>query len=606
MAEFTPIPKASINIREDLRLAAADRKLRAEDVDFDLISYETYYKKGDDNEWHPMPDGSIFAHIPQDQLFASDYLLRQEYQIIIRPSAPIRYLDLRFTVGISKAKGIVTAIIDPSSTIPLKKGVQEWIKSAIEKRKLRLGYLIGTADEQLEKEILRLLVTIQKQGALTQPYHLSIGCFSPPIDTIDDRIILHYKKLDENPDDPSYIQGVQPGDLVLEYIFPKKGRNGRGLDGAPIIVPEPTIKYAGVMKVKDTTISSTQDENGIRYFALVSGFVKREKGIFLVSQDLYLEAVSVKTGSVVPGWEKDISLVVEQKNAGEDAVGAGLRIDIKTVDISGTVGENTQIRACDLNIDAQTHKKSKIDVSGEANIKLHRGDLKAKDANVDVLEGGTIEGDIVRVKKMLGGEIIARTVYIDVLYAHSKIIALESIEINRIEGEGNTIIIDPASLSVYHEETAELTAKIHEKENILREHKKELSMQQTSFKEKNAQIQLFQKRLIDAKNSGREPLEVDLVRIRQYKAEASRIQLLTVKTVEEENEIYVLREMLKRLNEADLYGVIIHHGEYYGNNRVQFIDPMTRQEYSAFPKGKVPTVRLQTIGDEKRLILHNG
>lgn len=390
----------------------------------------------------------------------------------------------------------------------------------------------------------------------------------------------------------------------MEYIFPKKGRNGRGLDGATIVVPEPTIKYAGVMKIDERSIRSTQDEKGVSYFSLVSGFVKREKGIFVVAQDLYLEAVSMKTGSIVPGSDKEITLTVEQKNAGEDAVGAGLRIDIKTVDISGTVGENTKIKACDLSIDAQTHKKSTIDVSGVANIKLHRGDLKAKEANIDVLEGGTIEGDIVRIKKMLGGEIIARKVYIETLFAHGKIIALESIEVDNIEGEGNTMIIDPASFGVYHEQIAELTAKALEKENRLRDDKKELGMKQFAFKEKNVQMKRFQQRIADAKNSGREPLEMDVLSIQQYRAEAGRLQLLSTKVVEEENALYVLRDMLKTLHEADLHGVITHHGVYYGNNRVQFIDPNTHQEYSIFPKGTVLNIHLQKRGEEKALLLH--
>ena len=604
MAEFTPITKASTNIKEDLRFAASDRKLSTEDVDFDLLSYETYYKRVADKEWRVMPSGDVYAQITPEELYSDEYVLSQEYQIVIRPSVPILYLDLRFSVGISKAKGILTAIIDPSSTIPLKKGVQEWIKTVINKKKLRLGYLIGTDDEQLDKEILRLLARIQKQGPLTEPYSLPIGSFFPPINTIDDKVILHYKKQDENPEDPSYIHGVQPGDFIMEYIFPKKGRNGRGLDGAPIVVPEPTIKYAGVMKIDEKSIRSTQDEKGVSYFSLVSGFVKREKGIFVVAQDLYLEAVSMKTGSIVPGSDKEITLTVEQKNAGEDAVGAGLRIDIKTVDISGTVGENTKIKACDLSIDAQTHKKSTIDVSGVANIKLHRGDLKAKEANIDVLEGGTIEGDIVRIKKMLGGEIIARKVYIETLFAHGKIIALESIEVDNIEGEGNTMTIDPNSFSVYHEQIAELTAKALEKENRLRDDKKELGMKQFAFKEKNVQMKRFQQRIADAKNSGREPLEMDVLSIQQYRAEAGRLQLLSTKVVEEENALYVLRDMLKTLHEADLHGVITHHGVYYGNNRVQFIDPNTHQEYSIFPKGSVMNIHLQKRGEEKALLLH--
>lgn len=604
MAEFSPVTKASVNVKEDLRFAASDRKLSAADVDFDLLSYETYYKKVSDKEWHVLPSGDVYAQITQEELYNEQYLLSQEYQITIRPSVPLLYLDLRFSVGISKAKGIVTAIIDPSSVIPLKKGVQEWIKTVINKKKLRLGYLIGTDDEQLDKEILRLLAKIQKQGPLTEAYSLPIGSFFPPIDTIDDRVVLHFKKQDEDPEDPSYIHGVQPGDFIMEYIFPKKGRNGRGLDGAPIVVPEPVIKYAGVMKVKETTISSSQDENGIQYFALISGFVKREKGIFVVAQDLYLAAVNVKTGSVVPGADKDITLTVEQRNAGEDAVGSGLRIDVQTVDISGTLGENTKIKACELSIDAQTHKKSTIDVSGVATIKLHRGDLRAKEANIDVLEGGTIEGDIVRIKKMLGGEIIARKVYIETLFAHGKIIALESIEVDNIEGEGNTLSIDPAHFGVYHEQIADLTVKILEKENTIRDDKKELGMKQFAFKEKNVQMKRFQQRIADAKNSGREPLEMDVRSIQQYRIEAGKIQLLSAKVVESENALHVLREMVKKLHEADLHGVITHHGTYYGNNRVAFIDPNTRQEYSIFPKGQVTNIHLQKRGDDKALLLH--
>jgi hypothetical protein len=161
MAEFTPVTKGSVNVKEDLRLAASDRKLSSEEVDFDLLSYETYYKRGSDKEWRVMPSGGVYAQITQEDLYSDEYSLSQEYQIKIRPSVPIMYLDLRFSVGISKAKGILTAIIDPVSTIPLKKGVQEWIKTAINKKKLRLGYLIGTDDEQLDKEILRLLARIQ-------------------------------------------------------------------------------------------------------------------------------------------------------------------------------------------------------------------------------------------------------------------------------------------------------------------------------------------------------------------------------------------------------------------------------------------------------------
>ncbi|MDD5211864.1 MAG: FapA family protein [Sulfuricurvum sp.] len=604
MAEFTPVTKASTSVKEDLRFAASDRKISLGEVDFDLLSYETYYKKSTDKEEHVVQSGNVFAQFTQEELYSSEFLLCQEYQIKIRPPIPMGHLDLRYSLAMNKTKGVVTAVIDPESIIPLKKGVQEWIKTEINKKKLRLGYLIGMEDEVLDKEILRLLSTIQKNGSLTEPYRMPIASFFPAIDVINDSITLSYKQANTDQEEASFITGVQSGDLLLVYVFPKKGRNGRGLDGAPIIVPEPTIKYAGVIQVDDKTISSTKDENGIRFFALVSGFVKRVKGVFVVSQELYLEAVNAKTGSILPGADKEIFLRVEQKDPGEDAVSAGLRIDIQTVDISGTIGEHTNIKACDVSIDAQTHMKSTIDVTGVANIKLHRGNLKAKEANIDVLEGGIIEGDIVRVNKMLGGDIIAREVHIGILFAHSKITALESIEIQAIEGEGHRLSIDPLSVPAYHAKKSEFLAQIEEKVKLLQSYRKELGMKQIVFKEKNAQAKRAQQRTIEAKKGGFDPLETDIITIRQYRAEADRLQVFTAKVAQEEGQLYIVRDLLKRLEESDMYGTIKHHGVYQGHSRVSFIDPITRQEYTAFPKGIAVNSRLQKKGDEK-IIVYN-
>jgi hypothetical protein len=604
MTEFTPVIKASTNVKEDLRFAASDRKISSDEVDFDLLSYETYYKKLTDKEWHIVPSGNVYAQFTDEELYSSEFLLTQEYQIKIRPATPNVALDLRYSLALNKTKGTVTAVIDPESIIPLKKGVQEWIKADINKKKLRLGYLIGMDDQALDKEILRLLSSIQKNGPITEPYRIQIASYLPAIEVINDAVVLSYKAGDEEPEEASYIKGVQPGDLLLEYIFPKKGRNGRGLDGAPIAVPPPTIKYAGVIKVDDKTISSVKEEDRIRYFALVSGFIRRVKGIFVISQELYLEAVNAKTGSILPGSDKDISLTVEQKNAGEDAVSAGLKIDIQTVDISGTIGEHVSIKACDLSVDAQTHKKCTIAVTGVANIKLHRGDLKAKEAIIDVLEGGIIEGDIVRVNKMLGGEIIAREVHIGTLFAHSKITALESIEIELIEGEGHKLSIDPLSIPAYHVQKAEYTAQIEEKTKLLQNHRKELGMKQIVFKEKNEQAKRSQQRILDAQKSGYEPLERDVSNVRQYRAEGDRLQAFTAMIAQEESRLYVVRDLLQKLNEADMYGSIKYYGVYQGHSRVSFVDPLTRQEYVAFPKGTASYVRMQKRADEKILVLN--
>jgi len=316
----------------------------------------------------------------------------------------------------SKARGVVTAVIEPVSIIPLKKGVQEWIKTELNKKMLRLGFMIGMADEQLDVDINRFLSFLQKKDPLTEPYNMIIATFLPEIPSVNDAVILHYKERSKT---VKLIEGVNPKELLMEYIFPKRGRNGRGCDGAPIVVAEPKVKYDKSIKIDEETIYTVEDERSIRYYAKVSGYVKYEMGHLSISQTLSLKSLSIKkTGSVDVGSDKQISLALNQRVYREDAVGMGVSIDIHKVDIIGTVGENTKIKADELTIGAQTHRKSTMNVAGTANIQLHRGNLTAKEANIDMLEGGRVEADVVHIKKMLGGEVIARIVYVAVSYTH--------------------------------------------------------------------------------------------------------------------------------------------------------------------------------------------
>ena len=596
---FTPVTKVSMNIKNDLRLTASDRKISVDSIDFDLLSYETFYKRLPDHEWHPLYGNNLLTQITQEELYSSDFLLSQEYKIIIRPLRPSPYLDLRFSISMSKARGLVTAVVSSASTIPLKKGVKEWIKESIYKKMLRHGFMIGIADEELDVDINRMLSFLQKKGPLREPYNLIIAKFFPEIPTVNDAILLHYKERNKN---KSLIEGVNPKELLLEYIFPKSGRNGRGCDGAPIVVPEPKVKYDKSIKIDEETIYTVEDERSIRYYAKASGFVKFERGHLSISQTLSLKSLSIKkTGSIDVGSDKQIALSLNQKVYREDAVGMGVSIDIQKVDIIGTVGENTKIKADELTIGAQTHRKSTMDVAGVANIQLHRGNLKAKEAHIDMLEGGRVEADIVRINKMLGGEVIGRKVYVDVLYSHAKIIALESIEVKTIMGEGNALIIDPYSVSAYHEKIAQVKATVLEKESSYQLAKKELAIKKLAFKQKNIQISQFKHRISRARDNGLEPMSIDVARIREYEAQGHKLNHEEGKLREEAQYIAALHDKLNKLYEADLRGVILCHDVYNGHNRVAFVDPKTRREYALFPRGAVPKVVLELHGDEKKI-----
>lgn len=600
---ITPIIQLSTNIMSDLLNTANNHGLSADGFDFDLLSYETYFKGTVDEEWQYLRGNNLLENTTEIEIRSNLFLLRQEYQIQIREFKPHPYLNLRFSIATDKYKSKAVAIIDPTSTIPLKKGVQEWIKEAILKRELRHGLMIGIFDVNLDQEINRLLLKIQKDGPLKEPYRLPIAECFPPVLPINDKVLLHYKELSNT---NSLIQGVQPGDLILEYIFPKHGRDGRGCDGKHIEVPEPSVKYAKYILIDEKTITSDEDSSSIRFYASVSGYVQRHKGIFTISQELQIESASFKkTGSIEAGIDKEISLKVKKKISNEDAIGTGVNIDVQKLDVSGTVGSNSKIQACELNIGSQTHKKSQINVTQVANIHLHRGNLKAKEANIDILEAGRIEADTVRIKTMAGGEIIANKVYIDTLHSNAKITALELIEIQNIEGEGNNLIINPDAIESYHEKIASLKMNIQEKTSRLQEQSKEFITKQISFKEKNSRIKQFQQRVLEAQKNGAEPAKGDIVRLMQYKAEVNALKEFSEKLKEDELSLHGLEEELEKLYAADIHAVVTHNNMYNGHNRVLFIDPKTHQEYAISPNGKVTHIRLHQVGDEKKLLLES-
>jgi hypothetical protein len=601
MSTFVPVTLLSTNIMLDLKKTAIEQRIPVEKLDFDLLSYETSFKGSVDDEWQLLTQDDLLSQTTELEVRSPHFLLSQEYQIHIRLQEPHPYLDLRFTIATDKTKSKVIAIIDPASTIPLKKGVQEWIKEAIIRKQLRNGLLIGLYDQNLEKEITRLLIKIQKEGPLNLLYRLPIGDFFPPIPPIHDKVIFHYKEMNKG---NSLIEGVHPGDLILEYILPKYGRDGRACTGDHIAVPDPITKYATYIVIDPETIKSEQDEESIRFYAHVSGFVERKNGIFFISQELQIESASFKrTGSIETGLDKDVSLKINKNVSSEDSIGMGINIDVQKLDVSGTVGGNAKIQACELNIGAQTHKNSQINVSEIANIHLHRGNLKAKEANINILEAGKVEADIIRIKKMVGGEIIAREIHIETLYSNARVIALESITIENIEGEGNNLIIDPHAIESYHQKMSDLEILIRDKNSRIQTQSKEFITRKLAFKEKFSRIDQIQERIRTKQKSGELPAKADMVRMQQYKIEAEALQKNLEQVKELEDSVQSAQEELDKLYEADLHAVIIHNGIYNGHNRVIFMDPKTRKETAISPEGKVTSISLYLEENEKKFLL---
>ncbi|MDP1784424.1 MAG: FapA family protein, partial [Sulfuricurvum sp.] len=335
------------NILDELTKTAHLWRLPLDAIDFDLLSYQTQYRGTIDEDWRTLEATKLEEITTEVEIRSATLLIRQEYHILIRPLKPHPHFDLRFKIASDKYKSKAIAIVDPSSKIPLKKGLQEYLKETIYRKKLRSGFMIGITQATLDQEINQMLLKIQKEGKLKAPYRLSIAHFFPPTPPSNDNVLLHYKKSQR---DNNLVDGVRSDDLILEYIFAVSGRDGRSCSGEHISVGEPLIRYENAITIDPESIRSEEDHLSIRFYATQSGYVERKSGIFTISHDLHLKSADFKrTGSIEAGLDQEIHIKIgDSHHHHDDSVGMGVNIDVQKLDVKGTVGSHTKIKACDV------------------------------------------------------------------------------------------------------------------------------------------------------------------------------------------------------------------------------------------------------------------
>jgi hypothetical protein len=597
------ITVSTFNISEELKKLALQWHLPLEGIDFDLLSYQTQYKGIVDEDWKALAGDNLEEVTTEIEIRSKIFLLRQEYQIRAYLATPNPYFDLRCSMAFNKHRTKIVAVIDPASKLPLKKGIQEYLKETIYRKKLRNGYMVGITDKSLDKEINALLLKIQKEGPLSEPYRLPIATFYSPTPPSNDNLILHYKKIvREN----NLVDGVEVDDLIFEYIFAVNGIDGRSCTGEHIHIGEPLIRYQHALGVDPQTIRAEEDHHSIRFYAKSSGYIERKGGVFMVSHDLILKSASFKsTGSMEAGQEKEINIKIGAGEDGDDAVGSGVNIDVQTLDVKGTIGSNTKIQACEVTIGAQTHRKSLIEVQENATIHLHRGNLKAKNATINILEAGTVEAQTVYVKNMSGGEIIAERVIVDVLYSNAKITALESIEIKSIAGNGNELIINPRAIPSYFNQIRILESELADKQFELQQKGKEYLKKEVDLHEQNVRIKSTIDKIKKAIQENRSPNKADQIRVMQYKNAVTALKNEEVMIKAHEEAIHAFEHKLDKLYDADLHAVVTYKKEYDGHTRIQFIDPKTQRIHAVSPHGKVAHIRLHKEGDEKKFFFES-
>lgn len=579
MRTFTPYTIKTLSIKEELRRASEQKQFPLKALDFEILSYKTLYST-DKKDYKVVSDKNMEKIQMRANMLNKKLSLRQEYEILVRPLKKRENFNLDFTLIANKTKTAVYAVIKESSTIPLVKGIDRLIYEKINEKKAQFGFLVGLFEEGLKDNIKRLLAHLQRHGSLGKDQKILVAQGYEPEAGCDDKVIKHYAM---NQAESSFIDAIGIDELVLEYIKPKMSGIGRDCTGTFIDKRKPNIEFPHKLPIIKDHFRIEEDEDTAKYYSSKEGYVNFNDGKFLISNEVALESASYKDIGAIKTGDKEISVNISQDDSSMDAISSGVEIDVAELNVKGSLGSNTKVSAKRIDVGTQTHRNATIEAQEEAHVHLHRGNLKAKDATIEILETGTIEAETVKVNRMIGGEIRARTVEVVELCSNAKIIATERINITCISGEGNKLIIDPTIISGHKEELDKMFADFKAMQKELRKKEAEYERKQRNFLDLTESTKRFQKKAIDFTKRGQKPPPSITVRLKQFQIEAKRMEEFQNEIKECKTQITEIESNIQKNQEIVFHSKVKCEGTWNGCTEVIFMLPNAEQELKYVP-----------------------
>ncbi|WP_304545638.1 flagellar assembly protein A [Sulfurimonas microaerophilic] len=598
MISFAPFTKKTVSIPKTLKNYTQQKNINIKDIDFTLEKYETLVRRKD------IKDDLIVenpAEIDQEILLDKDARIYQRYDIKIFPS-DLDINSYKITLAANKQKTKVIAIIKAGSIFNKDDTLSEKLLTQIRHKKLATGFLIDIFEEGLEKQLEKLVKILPYGKKLTKDVKFVVAKGIEPIDGNDgelQKVYLSYQQDEQR----NYIDGIKKGELILRYKKPLNGSGGRSCEGK--YIPEKLAQNFTIPEMDESVILKENDRF-LEFYANDNGFVEYDDKTLKISKMLKLEGADYKSTGHLDAKELKDEISVEirhNKEAYDDAIGEGLKVDVKDLHVNGSIGSNVNVAAKSVNIDAQTHKRATFTVEEKANIKLHRGDLTANHAEIEILETGKITAHkSIHVKKVVGGELIAPKIYIDELVSNAKIIASELIEIKSIRGSNNTLMINPDKVKAYHQEKEDLKNGIKNKKKKYQEEFDALHKEIAEHAQEIDRIKTFQKRILAAQSTGKAPTKQDLIRVREYKRKSQEFKEREDQFKEKEESIKQMEAELEKLLEQDLHAEIRTKSLYDGHIKVIFVNPDDGKELVFMPQGQVEVISLKLDERNNRVI----
>jgi len=576
------------SISAELVKLAKFHDVRPDTLDFNILEVQTLTRlnvkgKGE-GEWEERDPESLSQLDENTELLNPDFQIEQMFEIeIFSKDKDDKYKNLLIAVGAKASKCKIYLSIKAGSQIEYNPSFDKEFLLIINKAKAKAGILVDMFDDMLTKAVSKITARVRVEEKVIYPKNeIILICQShEPTPTIDDKIILHYDKKEEVSElkkidysNRGFIQGVEDGELLIEYIKPKKGKPGRNCKGEYLEPREPIVSNVPNFSI-DSAISMIDNEETIQYVAKENGYIALENNQYLIKTDIDIGEISFRTtGSINSGVDSEVNIVVKETNAVKDAIGTGMIVEVGEIVIEGNVGSSSKVTALKASVGGQTHKTAQIEAN-ELDINIHKGIAYGKEIKITRLEHGEVYGSNIDIKQAIGGNIQGEEINIEICASYVKATATKSIEIQKLQGEENIFTINPLVNNSVQDGLLENEDKIKELRIKLGDIKKEIVKYEILVKSNKNAYKDIAKRLVNYKKNGVKLPASFVKKYKQFKNIEDHLETIKEEEKMKVHELELYDKKIAFFQDGIFEARIINRDRWKGYNELRFklLDP---------------------------------
>ena len=591
-SQFKSLIVESENIPREIKGIALANNLSLSELDFKIIKVKTSYSLGKESGWIEANQEALQQFKDKDFLLNPDLKIKQMYKVDIFKIEEDEHKQVLPPIVLGGNKSLTKVIVTIKKDLEVKyfSKIEKQIIEEINKKKIRSGILVGLHDENMYKEVKKIISGLRVNGIIDQENTFVVCEGIDVVEPVNDNFVYHYKKNLSNEDESGrvdyskrgYILAVSKDDCIMEYTKPQFGTAGRNCQGKYLPVIEPESDKEMMINHTENIIKKEDDEK-IKYVANINGYVTEETpGSFDIKEEMEVEEVSFKTtGSIETDMSSNVTINIKEDDVFKDAIGPGMSVSTHELNVQGNVASGAKVVADKLVVGGQTHQSATL-TAKEATITIHRGTLSADAINIDRLEGGKAIGNIINIKQAIGGEIIGKNIIIDELASNVHVTASDSIEIKELKGNNNKFLIDPTVTKEFNESIERITQEIKTLSLDLKQIPKKLEEKKRAISKNRPTVELVKEKILELKKEGKEPPSALLKKIKEYQK--------SVNGYNEELQIYKddklklknLKDDLNEIQRKVFSAKIVNHSPWKEFNEIKFklISPPVETVYN--------------------------